>query len=75
MIRKVHIKKEYAANEFCKSIDCNQLQLRLKDKAHQCNECTAYLFHDYLQKNNYSLIEIEDSFICECPTCKIIKSK
>ena len=74
MLEKVHIKKEYIPNEFCKSIDCNQLQLRLKNKAHQCKECYAYLFHDYLQKNNYSIVEITDSFICECPICKKIKN-
>ena len=74
-MEKVIIKKSYQANEYCSSINCVELTKRINEEPNNCNTCQAYLFHQYLHDNHYSIVELADSFICECPICIKLKSK
>lgn len=74
-MEKVIIKNVYQSNEYCEASNCKELEKRLNNELNNCNTCQAYLFHQYLHDNNYSIVKISDNFICECPVCIKLKSK
>ena len=74
-MEKVIIKKCYQSNEYCQSINCDQLNKRLNKEENNCKTCQAYLFHQYLNDNKYEIVEISHSFICECPICLKLKGE
>lgn len=55
---------EYGNREYCKNIKC-PIQIVIKDKPYKAdltkeicrNECKAYDFHKWLEKNNYKIIK------------------
>lgn len=51
----------YQKNEFCKAIEYPELPKRVNREKHNCSECMAYKFHDYLDTNKYHLIKNVDT--------------
>ena len=49
---------KYRKYEYCESIQCEYLEkLKAGNKEHCKSMCGAYRFHDYLQKEGYSLVK------------------
>lgn len=73
-MEKVIIKKSYQSNDYCKSINCEELTKRVSNEANACSTCQAYLFHQYLKESNYSIVEVANGLICVCNVCTKLNS-